>query len=856
MPSKKNKIFLILSCIITSQFLLLSCKKSNSRILESYRLRNENGKAASHISNIPNEGLPYGWVMRNLEGFLEYKREISNGEDPSLFGNRLHIKEDQLPWNTTFWPEMLNGVAARWQESSVSNFLGYQIHRPQTVFRRLLEAKKGNKKSQKWMKGLSPIEKYDLAVGDYNFSATTIELSLRGELKNETSATWEGFCNGIAAAAMKVKEPRREIKIINPEGFEITFYPNDIKALMALAYYNLTRSKFLGDRCDEENPQRDEKGRIKDLTCRDVNPGALFIALLNRIGVAQSPFAFELDKTAAVWNYPIVDTKISFIPFDEKMYPISTTKADKLLSKPGKEFLDKVDSYLIDYDNAEIKAAYPHAAENTSFLIHVQMDITLSDQGTHAGSNLLIPGSIKGLYQPSTLVKKDVSYTAIIEMDEALNILGGEWTGDSLKGDGETSPDFVWFAGNPQVNNKGHLKANQKVSYEVLQAFHAKSLETESEEIPTLKLPEHMASPSKTLEGLSSYSGEKLKTDQIKIINWKFSLSSLKIAGKVSPSIQSQATKIVLHDVKNKKIAEFPVNEGLFSYEESWYFLTPPKSLTISLFNQSDQLLFKTPDLPTSLQTDFNHISVVEPIHQDIFIRDKQINYTGVFQFFAPSRPELKIPAGAALVREARGSLENPLTFPKTSVKVSAQKGSLQTLVIREKLEMTTTDLSLVFLDKTNEELTDHQDVWDQQHTVKGYLSLLPINIPFAHNQDSSYSTPHLNTKWWTKERFRNNYPLRFPLKIPLIFTHYSPGQIVYLDEQKFRFSAEVLAEIKKQRIKVLTKKSIRREPWFKTPTNEFILAIRRYGRVAAQFKVTYLKEQELFDFKELVPLY
>lgn len=462
---------------------LTYCKISSPlRLKESYKTVAPDGEAKNHIRNIPKQGLPYRWVVRNLEDMLGYKDPRNPRSLRSLIGNELNVSPQNKPWGSAFWPEVLNGVAARWQKGVISNFLGNGIKGTYETLYALLERQQDPLKHQ-WIDKLSAVEKYDLLVGSYSFSATTIELSIRGELKNKNRAVWEGFCNGAAAASIKTREPVKTVEVRNPDGFLIKFYPDDIKALLALAYYELDHANFIGDACFAKNPQVDQDGRMVTLACRDLNPATFLIALVNRVGITQDSFVIETDRLQKIWNYPIDSAKIDLlaIPFSrdtDSSMPLSEAKT-RDYPMLAALFPDKIIRYT-----PFIAKQFPHADKNTAYLVHVSFDIAVADQ-------LWLPKSIGTIEREESdkeLPIKKLIYRAIIELDENFEIIGGEWLDQTYGIQPEDAPDFAWFPGEPMVQSDGVLKVNHAVNWNVIAKLYYQSAQM-GEEQRLLRIP-------------------------------------------------------------------------------------------------------------------------------------------------------------------------------------------------------------------------------------------------------------------------------------------------------------------------------------------------------------------------------
>lgn len=155
----------------------------------------------------------------------------------------------------------------------------------------------------------SPAEKYDLTVGDGQFKLTKNQkqagkysLNSEGDVEN-----WMGICHGWAPAALMVSRPTRPVMTKGLNNVNVTWYPNDIKAMVSLSWANANYpTNFIGGRCDVKNPKTLQNGRVAQQECFDTNPATFHLALGNMIGRAQTGFIFDKSFDYEVWNQPVV----------------------------------------------------------------------------------------------------------------------------------------------------------------------------------------------------------------------------------------------------------------------------------------------------------------------------------------------------------------------------------------------------------------------------------------------------------------------------------------------------------------------------------------------------------------------
>ncbi len=258
---------------------------------------------------------------------------------------------------------------------------------------------------------LSPAEKYDLLVGDRNMTLTNYSWN-RGRVYNQTHngyvPSWMGICHGWSAAThMEAKIPYGSITLQTPDGTPIRFFQSDIKGLTSLLWANTTLpTRFLGYRC-ETHPPRDGMGRTVDDKCRDNNPGTLFLALSNQLGLNNRSVVIDATYDAEVWNFSVIAYRSIF--FNPQTFQ-QTDNLRQAIIPVGKFTIDKFKKYR---------------APGTAYVVGVTMDVThLNEANANHGVQ-------------TTPRTKTQRYMMDIELDANYNIIGGEWYT-------RIHPDFLW----------------------------------------------------------------------------------------------------------------------------------------------------------------------------------------------------------------------------------------------------------------------------------------------------------------------------------------------------------------------------------------------------------------------------
>ena len=336
-------------------------------------------------------------------------------------------KSANQPWSSTYWP-LENGMAAYHysghggQSDSFDENLSSFENRMDTFERRL----KRDRLKDSDIEDMAPSEKYDLYLGDTNFTLTHSIWDSMSEHKENAKKheiqDWEGVCHGWSPAASYMKRPLKKFVVQSIDGkFSIPFYPDDIKALGSLLWANsLVQDNSLveGIRCDTNTPRRDYgSGKVLRTRCKGVNPGVWHLSVLGLIGEKKMPFIINKNNDIEVWNQPATG-------FEFKYYNPQTEATGRLeeVSVPVKSFNDNFSTFR---------------DPNTVYLVGVDMSFQYINETnpSHEETDDASKDTVSNFHMKYEL-----------ELDAGYNVLGGEWatTSDQDRRYIPNYPAFMW----------------------------------------------------------------------------------------------------------------------------------------------------------------------------------------------------------------------------------------------------------------------------------------------------------------------------------------------------------------------------------------------------------------------------
>ncbi|MCO4795608.1 MAG: hypothetical protein KC493_17955 [Bacteriovoracaceae bacterium] len=348
-----------------------------------------------------------------VDSGIDHIKNLNKMDQKGLQKASLTIK----PWSDDYWAIAKGVLGARYEDPNAKKTFdwndnqNYVLENPVSAY--LTEGLQDY---------LSPSEKYDLLVGDKDFSLTKAmwEEGKPYYDRDGKVETWMGICHGWAPAAYMLDRPQKAIKVKAADGeTELTFFPSDIKSLASLLWAKAsTPSKFVGGRCNEKDPERDsENGRVIDQKCFDTNPGTWHKSVVNQIAIADRSFVMDATFDYEVWNQPVYSYSYRYFNV-ESFESANTFEAAKIEMKDFKK--DKFKKYRGG------KAVYVVGVEmNVSYIAETQPTHRTFDNDSYD-------------------LESRVTYRYDLEVDAEGNIVGGEWYSNK-------HPDFLWT---PPVGTK------------------------------------------------------------------------------------------------------------------------------------------------------------------------------------------------------------------------------------------------------------------------------------------------------------------------------------------------------------------------------------------------------------------
>ncbi len=319
----------------------------------------------------------------------------------------------ESPWSDDYWALYLGVLGKRYADPSFPKSSNWKVNFDyiQSNSAAFILAS-GN---QEAINNLSPSEKYDILVGDRNYSLTKQmwEEGRRYYERYGTVETWMGICHGWSPASYMLARPANPVTALAADGqTRLTFYPSDIKALASLLWAKAApRAKFIGGRCNTSNPQVDpQSGRIIAQDCFDTNPGTWHLAIVNQIGASRRSMVMDATFDYQVWNQPVLG--YSYTYFNPASYMVTNSLAAATVAKAN-------------FTN-DTFAAY--RGNQTDSIVGIAMDV---DYIVETRPSHQFPDG------PHKDAVTRVNYRYDLELDFSGRIIGGEWYQNA-------HPDFLW----------------------------------------------------------------------------------------------------------------------------------------------------------------------------------------------------------------------------------------------------------------------------------------------------------------------------------------------------------------------------------------------------------------------------
>ncbi len=213
----------------------------------------------------------------------------------------------ETPWSDDYWPVYLGVLGHRYADPAFPESQTWKENHDYVLASPAAGVVASGVPGA--VDGLSPSEKYDLLVGDRAGTLTAAMWAQGQDLLARTGKveTWMGICHGWSPASYMLARPRRTLSLASPDGaLALRFFPSDIKALASLLWASSGPAlRFVGTRCDEKDPAKDENGRVLADACFDTNPGTWHLAVVNQVGAAGRALVMDATYDYQVWNQPV-----------------------------------------------------------------------------------------------------------------------------------------------------------------------------------------------------------------------------------------------------------------------------------------------------------------------------------------------------------------------------------------------------------------------------------------------------------------------------------------------------------------------------------------------------------------------
>lgn len=331
------------------------------------------------------------------------------------------------PWSDTYWPDMGGSIAAPyaapgyhglpWSYSHNLGFVNSGMEFAERDFDHLTEEQ---------INRLSPAQKYDLLLGDRNFTFshrvidTTTQLGRWGQM-----AMWSGICHGWSPASIQYDRPEHSFTVRGQAGHTIRFYPSDMKALMDWLWAKSYAQNFVkvkGWQC--RDGRRDLIGRLQDPKCFDVNPAQVFLSIVGQIGLNRRPLVMDRSYGKSVQNQPTFRYSYRYVRLNNGFVG---DRLERAKLRKG-SFVDPF---------------YQYRSPLTQDLVGIEMVLSYTKETSPSHRETDSPANDR-IY--------DITIRMSLELDAQGKIVGGEWHEDgwdarrpTLIGEMEYShPDILW----------------------------------------------------------------------------------------------------------------------------------------------------------------------------------------------------------------------------------------------------------------------------------------------------------------------------------------------------------------------------------------------------------------------------
>lgn len=385
---------------------------------------------------LPGENVPQGKApidsLDRAENLVPSYALLNNLEQIEAKGLKTG-KVSVQPWSDWYWPISVGQLSYRYNDPEMMRELQVSYLNPSTRWSWFNDWHNKKNATPSDINALSPAEKYDLLMGDTNYTLTKNMLAAGSSFQKSYGKVedWMGLCHGWSPASYMLPRPSKALSLSVEGGAELTFLPTDLKALATLLWSNgKQQNRFVGGRCNKKNPEKDRvTGKILDQNCFDTNPGSWHMSVVSQIGNLKRPMVMDATYDYEVWNHPIVSYSYSY--FNPKTMVDTQDLNSAKVPVGSLNFFDK----FKDYRSLRAKTIVGVSME-VEFLVETMPSERTADS-------------------PSYDRTKRVHYTYDLELDEEGRIIGGEWYTNK-------HPDFLWT---PYENSKATSVVDDYISF-------------------------------------------------------------------------------------------------------------------------------------------------------------------------------------------------------------------------------------------------------------------------------------------------------------------------------------------------------------------------------------------------------
>lgn len=247
------------------------------------------------------------WYKASLAFSNVTKKGVESYLNPLKGQQNFRLNEQNAPWAGNYFPMIDGGIAQRWTEGKAPEMI--------------LNRNEYMKLSPKERQNLSPVEKYDVLLGLYDFRTTEHEMNYRGPFRQGSKIQdWEGFCNGVRCAGIMMPEPKFAVERTNPRGEKVVFQPADLKALAGASYFYTQEYAQIGSPSREGRSENPPNAAVFDLVLR------------YGLGVNNKPFIIDSHLGKQIWNETVVgyrrnlSEEMKLTPTERQNYPEARSK--------------------------------------------------------------------------------------------------------------------------------------------------------------------------------------------------------------------------------------------------------------------------------------------------------------------------------------------------------------------------------------------------------------------------------------------------------------------------------------------------------------------------------------------------